>query len=292
MNNLGSWFLSAAVVCGTTPYVHAIATADDAVSIDAPANHGYALDWNYIYKYKNCSAVAVDPFWLLTAGHVADDAPSGDLLVNGETYTQLEVVFHPTADLALVRYDKAFPGCYPLHTGEIHNGGRGKKFAYDPLVMVGYGYPGSVTSTAFYQGGMPGDKRWGTNRGEGEGMININLGGTVGLRSTQCFYTYFDLGESTHEAGGNVYDSGGPVFIERDSTWYLTGILLYRAGTTSFTGNSMAMIHDYIDWIAGTIPGVAVSQVEATVLSEDEAVAAMEELVQELETVVGGRSKR
>jgi hypothetical protein len=235
--------------------VQAIATSNDVISAQSPANQGYAFNWDYIYKYKNASSVAVDHYWILTAAHVADDTASGNLVIDGEAYTQREIVFHSTADLALVRYDKPFPGYYALHAGEIHDGQNGSRRTYYPLIMTGYGYPGAVASTTFTQSGSPGTKRWGTNRGVGESLVSANVGGTVGDVSTQCFKTTFSLSDTEHEAGGNVYDSGGPVFIEVDSEWKLTGINLYRSGDEPpYTGNSAAMIHDYIGWITNSIP--------------------------------------
>ncbi|MGE4488471.1 MAG: hypothetical protein AB7E95_02880 [Kiritimatiellales bacterium] len=66
----------------------------------------------------------------------------------------------------------------------------------------------------------------------------------------------FNLGESSYEAGGNIYDSGGPVFIDNNGEWALTGIILYRNGTNPYTGNYAAMIHDYSAWIKNTMDAV------------------------------------
>ena len=244
-----SCFIMFGLLLGTCVDVLGIATSNDVISAQSPVNQGYTFNWDYIYKYKNASSVAVDHYWILTALHVADDAPSGDLLIDGETYTQQEIVFHPTADLALVRYDKPFPGYYGLHSGEISQRDRGQT-TYDPLIMSGYGYPGTVTATTFSQSGSAGIKRWGTNRGVSEAMVDADIGGGV-IKSTQCFRTTFVLGDTTFEAGANTYDSGGPVFIDRDGSWSLTGILLYRPTTSE---NRAAMIHDYIDWVTNSIP--------------------------------------
>lgn len=246
-------FLIAGLLFGARVKTCAIATADDTISAQNPTNYGYSLDWNYIYKYKGSSSVAVDHYWILTAAHVADDASNGNLMVDGETYNQREIVFHPTADLALVRFDKPFPGYYPLHDGEIHNGKSGPQRVWDPLVLVGYGYPGTVTAITFTQNGIPGIKRWGTNRGTGESSINTNVGGSTGDRTTQCFSTSFTLVDTPYEAGGNTFDSGGSFFIEQDSKWKLAGINLYRIGSNPYTGNYAALIPNYISWIKSVI---------------------------------------
>ena len=94
--------------------VDAIAVADLVVAESSPTQvTAYAdFDWDFVYNYKGSSAVAVDDYWLITAAHVADDGGSGALTIHGEVYTQMQRVYHPTADLALVRYDKALPGFY------------------------------------------------------------------------------------------------------------------------------------------------------------------------------------
>ncbi len=243
----------AALLSGASVNVLAIATTDNTISTGSPTNQGYSLNWDYIYKYKNASSVAVDHYWILTAAHVADDGPSGNLSIDGEIYTQQEIVFHSTADLALVRYDKPLPGYYPLHEGEIHNGKNGAQRVWDSLVMVGYGYTGEVTALTFSQSGTAGTKRWGTNKGTAETSISIDVGGTAGNRTTQCFQTLFSLIDTPYEGGGNVYDSGGPYFIERDSTWKLAGINLYRDGLDPYTGNRAALISSYVAWIKSVI---------------------------------------
>jgi len=248
-----SYLILTGTLFGACVDVLSIATSNNVISAQSPTNQGYSLNWEYIYKYKESSSVAVDHYWILTAGHVGDDGGSGSLTVNGETYTQQEVVVHPTADLALVRYDMPFPGYYSLHNGEIHNGKSGGARVYDPLVMVGFGYPGTVTATTFTQSGSRGIKRWGTNRGVGESLINADVGGAISNRSTQCFQTTFVLADTPYEAGGNIYDSGGPVFIERDSEWKLAGINIYRDGIGPFTGNWAALIPDYVAWIQSVI---------------------------------------
>ena len=250
------YFLLTGLLLGINADVLAIATANDTISAQNPTNHSYSLDWGYIYTYKNSSSVAVDHYWILTAAHVADDAGTGSLVIDGETYTQQEIVLHPTADLALARYDKPFPGYYGLHAGEIHNGKSGGARVYDELIMAGYGRTGTVTQTTFENGPSGnGTKRWGTNEGIGpETTINVDVGGAAGNVSTLCFPIDFDLNDTDFEAGAAQHDSGGPVFIERDGTWSLTGISLYLTGAApSYTGNYAAMVHDYISWIKSVI---------------------------------------
>ena len=231
----------------------AIATADDEVSASEPSGYGYDLDWSYVYRYKGASSVAVDHYWILTATHVADDGGTGSLTIDGETYTQQEVVFHDSADLALVRYDKPLPGYYSLYDGALYTGS-GRRKTWMEFVMLGYGFTGSVANSYFTQSGLAGTKRWGTNRGSSQATPTVDVGYTGGARTTACFTTTFSLSDTPYEAGGNVYDSGGPCFVDDNGTWKLAGINLYRSGTNPYTGNYAAEVSKYISWIKEVIP--------------------------------------
>ncbi|HEY5621164.1 MAG TPA: trypsin-like peptidase domain-containing protein [Pontiella sp.] len=255
MRTISTRFILFSLIYGACLDVQALAVADYAAAEAAPVAEGYSLDWGYIYQYKNSSSVAVDHYWILTAAHVADDGGPGNLTVDGETYTQQEIVFHPSADLALVRYDKPLPGYYLLHSGEIHNGKNGAARVYDPLIMAGYGNAGTVSASSYTQGSGSGIKRWGTNRGEGETDVSTDLGGALGTVTTRCFRAGFDLSDTSYEAGANDHDSGGPVFIESEpGVWKLTGLLLYRAPASGpYTDNYAAMLPDQTDWIKSVI---------------------------------------
>ena len=231
----------------------AIVVQDYSVATNAPTGD-YDVNWDHVYNYKASSGVAVGVYWLLTAAHVGDDGGTGSVTVGNDTYYQQEVIFHDTADLALVRYDKPFPGHYPLHEDEIYTRSGFSK-TYQELVMVGFGFDGVASSSSFTQGSSRGIKRWGTNKGERETTMTVDIGAASDV-STKCFQVDFNSGETPHEAGANIYDSGGPVFIDNGSEWALTGITLYRSGSDPYTGNSVAMIHDYSDWIHETMDAI------------------------------------
>lgn len=248
--------MTALSALAAAPSSMAIATDDNMVSAQNPTNHSYTLNWDYIYKYKNSSSVAVDRYWILTASHVADDGGTGNLVIGGETYTQQEIVFHPTADLALVRYDKPFDGYYALHDNLVHNGKNGAQRAWDTLILSGYGRTGTVTVATFTNGpGGNGTKRWGTNKGSGYSTPTVDMGGSVGNRTTECFSTSFNLVDSPYEAGAAQFDSGGPVFIERSGEWKIAGISILLTGSSPlFTGNLMADVATYRTWVIDNIP--------------------------------------
>ena len=88
--------------------------------------------------------------------------------------------------------------------------------------MAGYGYAGTVFSTSFTQAAPAGVKRWGTNRGEGEVTLSVDITyppDRIIDVTTKCFQVSFDLGNTAYEAGANVFDSGGSVFIDDGSSW-------------------------------------------------------------------------
>ena len=257
MHRLISYFLLTGLLTGFCSDVQAIAVSDYDVAESSPTNAGYALNVDYVYNYKNASAAAVDHYWILTAAHVGDDGGTGALIIDGETNTQQEVVLHEDADLALVRYDKALPGYYSLMEDEIyHEEGPwyNKKKVWHELVMTGFGFNGTVSSSSFTQGSIRGIRRWGTNRGTGESTLNYDVGGTAGLRSSSGFHVDFNLSDTDYEAGANVYDSGGAVFATNSvGEWVLAGVNVLRSGSNPYTGNDAVKVADYVVWIKSVI---------------------------------------
>ena len=241
--------------------VEAIATADVMTSESNPSNvSAYAdFNWDFVYNYKGSSAVAVDDHWLITAAHVADDGGSGALTINGEVYTQMQRVYHPTADLALVRFDKELPGFYPLYSGRVNRIGINPE-----LLMVGWGYTGTVFSASF-QNGPSGRyvKRWGTNRAVvTDQTVTVDMGGSAGSRTSDIFSTLFNLNDTSYEAGAVQFDSGGGVFIKQNNQWKLAGgiiLLLPPADPNEpdhYPGNLMIEIRKYLSWINDALDDV------------------------------------
>lgn len=252
-----------------------------AVAVSSPTNEAsgtWDFDWSYVYRYKGSSAVAVGSNWLLTAAHVADDAASSNIVVNGVTYYQKKIIFHVAADdpnhtantdLALVRFDKPFPGYYPLYAGDFPAGeqiGRGPSSYWQdyPCVMVGFGTTGTVSSTYYTPrawNAVPngsGTKRWGTQRIDNDytatyGVTPVTFTNVVG------FYMNFDLQDTLYEAGLGTYDSGGGTFVKEAGVWKLAGIntLIYsfRGGTPlgGYDWMFSVSIPSYATWINNMI---------------------------------------
>lgn len=234
------------LMAGISP---AIVVQDYSVAESAPTNEAsgsWDLDWSYVYNYKNSSSCAVGEYWILTAAHVADDPPSGTLTIGGTSYYEQEVFTHSSADLALVRYDKPFPGVYPLYAGSL--------FLGEEMIMVGFGNTGTVTDAKGSlqdsytdSGSGRGTKRWGTQTYTAPDIVGSSIGFQMGFR----------VGGTPYEAGVGIYDSGGGTFVDDGAIWKLAGINTTRYGTApNYTGTFSVSVPAYHTWITNTMDSV------------------------------------
>ena len=222
------------------------------------SSNDWDLDWSYAYKFRGSSSAAIASHWILTAAHVADDSASGIITIGGTTYTPQETRYYDgtssgstnpndaTRDLALVRFDNAFPGYYNYATGT--------SYVHDDVILVGYGYDGTVTQSATsgsWTQGSDRDKRWGTN----------NIDSLVSVPAGYGAYAHFVMSISgtngprntPYETGLNVYDSGGPLFVNDNGEWIVAGINVARSGSPYNTTYSVP-IGNYDTWITDVVP--------------------------------------
>lgn len=247
--------------------VHAIIVEDYTIAEAPPTDLNdpdWDLNWDYVYHYKKSSGVAIAPNWLLTAAHVADDNEPSSIVSTIGTHIQQEILFHSPnhdpdhadkADLALVRFDPAFPGHYPLYNGAFPTN------TADRLVtiLVGFGRTGTV-QTSFYNeiSSGSGTKRWGSQKIDGLMTAGYNAGGFTGGTTNQGVYMTFSLGDTPYEAGVGVNDSGGGTFVKDDGVWKLAGINTARFGSsTNFTGQFAVSVPAYQAWISNAITPTA-----------------------------------
>ena len=235
-------FILILFITGSAP---AIIVSDYSVATNAPVG----LNWSYVYNYKNSSAVAVGSCWILTAAHVADDGGTGSLTISGTNYYQQEIIFHNTADLALVRYDKVLPGFYPFYTGSFPSWfgiGKDKRLS---VILVGFGNTGTVSATSWTDSGTGrGVKRWGSQKIDRTDTASYDVGGTTGSTTNSGVWMDFDSGNTANEAGVGFYDSGGGTFYNDGGTWKLAGINTTRSGDPNFTSTFSISMPDYQSW--------------------------------------------
>jgi hypothetical protein len=226
-----------------------------------PPTGSWNVNWDYVYNYQGSSGVAVGSNWLLTAAHVADDSFSTTLNINGTNYYQREIVFHRAeddpahtnkADLALVRFDKVFPGYYPLYTGTFPT----RTFPTDKrlsAVLVGFGTTGSVYNavTDYYtdSGFGNGIKRWGSNKIDAPTTADYDVAGATGMTYNDGIQILFTFSSTTYEAGVGVRDSGGGTFVNDVGVWKLAGINTVRyGGPINLTGLFAISVPAYASW--------------------------------------------
>ena len=269
MKNILKYGLSLLILVSFCRPSSAIVVADYGVATNTPSG-AWDLNWDYVYNYKSSSAVAVGSHWLLTAAHVGDDGGAGTVVVNGVNYYQQEVIFHAAADdpqhsnkadLALVRFDKPFPGYYPLYTGTFPTDQPGPSDNRLNAVMVGYGVTGTVYSTYYtavpYTDPSKGTKRWGSQKVDGTDTANYDVGGTTGITYNDGIQMLFDSSDTTYESGVGTYDSGGGTFVDDGGTWKLAGINTVRyGGPTDFTGTFGVSVPAYETWMTQMMDSV------------------------------------
>ena len=264
MRRLSYIFITLLLISSSAP---AIIVADYSVATNAPID-SWNVNWDYVYKYKNCSSVAVGSHWLLTAAHVADDAGDGTILVNGTNYYQQEIVFHAPAndsehtnraDLALVRFDKEFPGYYPLYTNTFptYHGGTDKRLN---AVLIGYGVTGTVYSTYYTTSAWndspngSGIKRWGSQKIDGPVTEAYDLlSTTVGTVNVGLQMDFSQVDTTTYEAGAGVYDSGAGTFVNDGGAWKLAGINTALYSGPNYTGMFAVSVPAYKTWVTNVM---------------------------------------
>jgi len=216
------------------------------------------VDWSYVYYWNYSSAVAVDPYWMLTAAHVVRESKKGDTITIGvETYTLQEIVDAPIdsgqaypVDLALLRFDKSLPGYYDLYDGEFPTPPP-QTVDKKEVVLIGYGLTGTDHGTYYTMDSGRGTERWGTNKVDQVGRE------IVATYSSICIQMNYNSADMTFEVGYGEGDSGGGTFVEDGGTWKLAGINAYAGtdGTAGHYNKSFAVsVPEYRDWVLDTVP--------------------------------------
>jgi len=218
------------------------------------------------------SGILIDPYWVLTAGHVTLSGPgvlwqsmefnlSADTGANPDKFIPADLwIPYPGydttvpvgtgSDIALVRLSEPVFDVTPA--ARFY----GEDVAGIHLLMAGYGNPG-VWPTS---GAFDGIRRAGENVGD-------SLGGLEGEVEEQYWLAEFD--DATEqplpiEWVGSRNDSGGPWLADVDGTMQLVGITSFVVGDFESTGAIRTSL--YNGWIDTTIASASVPEPTSTAL--------------------------
>jgi hypothetical protein len=195
----------------------------------------------------------IAPQWILTAAHVAkvmqEKEPNGKVLINGKDYAVEKIILHPrwdgenpNHDLALIKLKQLVPG---VQSAQLY---RKTDEAGKVVILVGRGRTGTgLTGCSSNDRRSINDRqlRAATNRID---RVNEDL-----------LWFKFDDPESGKAkelegvSGGN--DSGGPLFIEDQGTFYLAGVSSFAKGKVGRYGveEYYPRISSELSWIEETI---------------------------------------
>lgn len=162
-----------------------------------------------------------------------------------------------------MRFDKPFPGYYPLYTGLFPAKTKRSDLRLN-AVMIGYGVIGTVSSNYYtarvHTDLSKGTKRWGTQKIEDDLTVTYLADAVIGTcTNVDGFYMDFDLADSDYEAGLGSYDSGGGTFVKESGVWKLAGVntAIYAVDGSTPSGSADQMFSvsmpSYRTWITNMI---------------------------------------
>ncbi len=205
------------------------------------------------------SAVAIDPYWIITARHASFFGDTeGRFQPDGlPVFSSVQIVRHPTDDLALVRLSQPLPGWFSLYSGSTEAGSIAS--------VIGYGVRGRQVGDDWdYDWGTEGTKRRGQNRISFAQFLDFgNVRGwfLIADFDGRGIDSFGDGGPVAEESTLGPGDSGGALMLRVGSEWQVAGI---HSWVGSVGGGPQpprygsvfgsVQLRPYISWIRGVIP--------------------------------------
>ena len=212
------------IVVGDDPNLHVVASSD--------SNYAGVA---YLSTVGGASAVAINPWYILTAGHAASTGGTATFTINGtkQTFIMEDVFASSSADLAVVRLSRStgLTG-YSFYDPNVYGSEVGQT-----SIIAGYGMSG--TPATVQAGGDPNFPR-GTLR-MGYNKIDSSLYSSTYGQCLKITFDYPGLGV-TKEAMTALGDSGGPLFLQENGQLMLAGI---HVAVARYDPNHWPKYNDY-----------------------------------------------
>ncbi|HVT13610.1 MAG TPA: hypothetical protein VHE55_15200 [Fimbriimonadaceae bacterium] len=190
----------------------------------------------WVGQCSGASCVAISSHWAITAHHVGGSS----VLINGVTYNADRTYGDPHGDIWLMHFPTAFPGYYPLYSGNP----LGKT-----VTLVGFGDTGSLRGDGlgYNDLGFGGTRRTATNvvglkqvlsyNGWDTPEIIADLDPPVGNSFSSPYNRdWFGDGGATPDEGSLMAgDSGGAWLINDGGKIYIAGVSNYVVNDDGFS---------------------------------------------------------